>query len=76
MKAMLPRLFPEKTFPTDYALKDIRLALELAAEYGVDACGARLTADRLQDASAAGFGGSYWPVLVTLIERAGGPDAQ
>jgi 3-hydroxyisobutyrate dehydrogenase-like beta-hydroxyacid dehydrogenase len=72
MKAMVPGSFPEKAFPTDYALKDIRLALELAAACGVEARGAQLTADLLQKTSAAGFGGNYWPVLVKLIEPAGG----
>jgi 3-hydroxyisobutyrate dehydrogenase-like beta-hydroxyacid dehydrogenase len=72
MKAMVPGLFPEKAFPTDYALKDIRLALELAEACGVQARGARLTADLLEETSAAGFGGNYWPVLAKLIERAGG----
>ena len=72
MKAMVPGSFPEKAFPTDYALKDIRLALELAEACGVEARGAQLTADLLQATSAAGFGGNYWPVLVKLIERAGG----
>lgn len=72
MKAMVPGLFPEKAFPTDYALKDIRLALELAQGCGVEARGARLTASVLQETAGAGFGGNYWPVLVKLIERAGG----
>jgi 3-hydroxyisobutyrate dehydrogenase-like beta-hydroxyacid dehydrogenase len=72
MKAMVPGEFPEKAFPTDYALKDIRLALELAEQCGVDARGARLTADLLQATSAAGLGADYWPVLVKLVERAGG----
>jgi hypothetical protein len=72
MKALVPGLFPEKAFPTDYALKDIRLALELAEACGVEARGARLTANLLQETAAAGFGGDYWPVLVKLIERAGG----
>jgi 3-hydroxyisobutyrate dehydrogenase-like beta-hydroxyacid dehydrogenase len=76
MKAMVPGSFPEKAFPTDYALKDIRLALELAEVCGVEARGARLTADLLQETSAAGFGGNYWPVLVKLIERAGGAGRQ
>jgi 3-hydroxyisobutyrate dehydrogenase-like beta-hydroxyacid dehydrogenase len=70
MKAMVPGEFPEKAFPTDYALKDIRLALELADECGVDARGARLTAERLQETVAAGFGADYWPVLVKLVEGA------
>lgn len=72
LKAMVPGSFPEKAFPTDYALKDIRLALELAEACGVEARGARLTADLLQATAAAGFGANYWPVVVKLIERAGG----
>ena len=72
MKAMVPGSFPEKAFPTDYALKDIRLALELAQACGVEARGAALTAEVLQATSAAGFGANYWPVLAKLIERAGG----
>jgi 3-hydroxyisobutyrate dehydrogenase-like beta-hydroxyacid dehydrogenase len=69
MKAMVPGEFPAKAFPTDYALKDIRLALELAGECGVDARGARLTAELLQETAAAGFGADYWPVLVKLVAR-------
>jgi 3-hydroxyisobutyrate dehydrogenase-like beta-hydroxyacid dehydrogenase len=76
MKAMVPGSFPEKAFPTDYALKDIRLALELAQQCGVEVRGARLTADLLQETSAAGFGAEYWPVLVKLIARAGGTGAR
>jgi 3-hydroxyisobutyrate dehydrogenase-like beta-hydroxyacid dehydrogenase len=70
MQAMVPGEFPQKAFPTAYALKDIRLALELADECGVDARGARLTAERLQETVAAGFGADYWPVLVKLVAGA------
>jgi 3-hydroxyisobutyrate dehydrogenase-like beta-hydroxyacid dehydrogenase len=76
LKAMAPGSFPEKAFPTEYALKDIRLALELAEACGVEARGARLTADLLQATAAAGFGANYWPVVVKLIERAGGAGAR
>ena len=69
-KAMVPGEFPQKAFPTDYALKDIRLALELARDGGVDARGARLTAELLQETVAAGFGADYWPVLVKLVAGA------
>lgn len=71
VKAMVPGEFPRKAFPTAYALKDIRLALELARDCGVDARGAGLTAERLQEAVAAGFGADYWPVLVKLVAGAG-----
>jgi 3-hydroxyisobutyrate dehydrogenase-like beta-hydroxyacid dehydrogenase len=62
--------FPENTFPTDYALKDIRLALELAAQGGVKAEAARHTCELLEAASKAGYGANYYPVMVKLIEKA------
>ena len=34
-KSMLPRQFPEKSFPPEYVLKDIGYVLELAAQVGV-----------------------------------------
>jgi 3-hydroxyisobutyrate dehydrogenase-like beta-hydroxyacid dehydrogenase len=76
MKALAPGDFPEKAFPTDYALKDIRLALELAEACGVEARGARLTAGLLAETAAAGFGKRYWPVRLKTIERAGGEDSR
>ena len=36
-KSMLPRQFPEKSFPPEYVLKDISYVLELAAQVGVSA---------------------------------------
>src|SRR6266581_1485591 len=56
MKALLPGAFPEEAFPTDYALKDIGLALELARQGGVAASGAELTRDLLAETSRAGYG--------------------
>ena len=35
LKSLVPGVFPLDAFPTDYALKDMRLALELAAQGGV-----------------------------------------
>jgi 3-hydroxyisobutyrate dehydrogenase-like beta-hydroxyacid dehydrogenase len=37
MKAMLPRNFPEKSFPPEYALKDLGYMIELAQTCGVQA---------------------------------------
>jgi 3-hydroxyisobutyrate dehydrogenase-like beta-hydroxyacid dehydrogenase len=71
-KALVPGLFPESAFPTDYAIKDIRLALELAKQGGVDARSAQLTADLLQHTSASGLGQAYYPAMMKLI----GNDAQ
>jgi 3-hydroxyisobutyrate dehydrogenase-like beta-hydroxyacid dehydrogenase len=69
LKHLVPEHFPEDAFPTDYALKDIRLALELAADVGVDAPAARHTADLLEATSRAGYGRKYYPAMVKLIEK-------
>ena len=55
MKAMLPDNFPKGAFPTDYALKDISYALDLAAFTGFRAPGAELARARMEKARAAGF---------------------
>jgi 3-hydroxyisobutyrate dehydrogenase-like beta-hydroxyacid dehydrogenase len=69
MKSMLPGVFPERAFPTEYMLKDVRYALELAHDAGLDLRGARTALACLEDAIAAGFGREYWPVLYKVIER-------
>ena len=69
LKYLVPDVFPEDTFPTDYALKDIRLALELAEQGGVNAEGARHTCELLDATSRAGYAKSYYPVMVKLIDK-------
>jgi 3-hydroxyisobutyrate dehydrogenase-like beta-hydroxyacid dehydrogenase len=66
IKAMLPRSFPGDAFSTDYALKDIGYALDLAGQTGIEARGAELARDTLRRSSAAGHGGVYFPALVRL----------
>jgi hypothetical protein len=66
-KAMLPRVFPETAFPTDYAIKDVSYALALAEAVGVDARGARLARETLERSSAAGQGRLYFPALIRMI---------
>ncbi len=68
-KALAAETFPEKTFPTEYAIKDILLALELARQGEVDARAATLTHDLLERTRAAGYVKEYYPVMVKLIER-------
>ena len=68
MLSLLPDEFPVKTFPVDYALKDIRLALALATRGGIEAISAQATAALLERASAAGHGDAYYPVMIKLIE--------
>jgi 3-hydroxyisobutyrate dehydrogenase len=67
LKAMVPGVFPADAFPVDYAIKDISLALDLAAQGGVEAKGARTACDLLEAASQAGFKTEYWPVVVKMI---------
>ena len=69
MKAMVPDDFPASAFPTDYALKDIGYALDLARQAGIDAPGATLAEARLRAAREAGFGDRYFPVLARVVDR-------
>jgi hypothetical protein len=69
LKAMVPDVFPQGAFPTDYALKDVSYALQLAAETGHRAPGAELAQARLEIAKAAGYGGDYFPVLARVVDK-------
>jgi 3-hydroxyisobutyrate dehydrogenase-like beta-hydroxyacid dehydrogenase len=70
-KALVPDTFPEDTFPTDYAIKDIKLALDLAREGGLDPQAAKLTCSLLEATSRAGFARNYYPAMIRLINSAG-----
>ena len=69
MKAMLKDAFPKGAFPTDYALKDVSYALDLAELTGIRAHGAELARDRMEKARAAGFNEEYFPVLARLTDK-------
>ncbi len=66
-KALVPGKFPENTFPTNYAIKDISLALELAQQGEIDAASATLTANLLKKTAEAGYGQNYYPAMINLI---------
>jgi 3-hydroxyisobutyrate dehydrogenase len=70
MKAIVPGDFPERAFSTEYALKDLSYALELAADAGIKIRGAELIGQVLQEAIDAGSGGAYFPVISKHIDRA------
>ncbi|MBE7197705.1 MAG: NAD(P)-dependent oxidoreductase, partial [Parafilimonas terrae] len=72
MKAMLPGTFPERAFSTDYARKDLSYALALGRALGVDLRGAGTADDLLRQASEAGYGDLYWPVVSRIVD----PDAK
>jgi 3-hydroxyisobutyrate dehydrogenase-like beta-hydroxyacid dehydrogenase len=69
MKALLPGVFPERAFSTEYALKDLSYAIEMAEEAGVPALGADVARELMERAAELGHGKEYWPVLLKSIEE-------
>jgi 3-hydroxyisobutyrate dehydrogenase-like beta-hydroxyacid dehydrogenase len=69
LKAIVPGTFPERAFSSEYALKDLSYALELAGDAGLKLRGAELIGTILQEAIDAGDGDAYFPVIAKLIER-------
>lgn len=70
MKAMLTDSFPIGAFPTNYALKDVSYALDLAKMTGFRVPGAELALDRMEKSRDSGFGDHYFPALVRVPDKA------
>ncbi|WCT75182.1 NAD(P)-dependent oxidoreductase [Sphingomonas naphthae] len=70
MKAMLPRDFPEKAFPSPYVLKDLGYAIEMAEGTGVDARMSKLAGEYYRAAVEQGIGAKYFPAIIELIGKA------
>ena len=68
MKAMLPGVFPLRAFSTEYALKDLSYAIQMAEEKGVPALGSDVARELMERAAELGHGKEYWPVLLRAIE--------
>lgn len=68
MNALAPRNFPLATFPTDYALKDIGYALELAQQAGLRPTGALATRALLEKSRSKGHAKEYYPIFLSVIE--------
>lgn len=68
MKAMLPRVFPERAFSVRYAMKDLSYALALAQAAELDVPGAALAMTRLREAEQRGYGEAYHPVVLEVID--------
>jgi hypothetical protein len=68
MKAILPGVFPERAFSTDYALKDLSYAIQMAEDKGIPALGADVARELMERAKELGFNKEYWPVLIKAIE--------
>ncbi len=67
-KAMLPRVFPDKSFPPEYVLKDIGYVFELAGETGVPLKAAETVRRYYEAAVENGLGGQYFPGVIRLVE--------
>jgi 3-hydroxyisobutyrate dehydrogenase len=67
LKAIVPGVFPDRAFSTEYALKDLSYALELAGDAGIRIRGAELIGTILQEAIDAGSGEAYFPVIAKNI---------
>jgi 3-hydroxyisobutyrate dehydrogenase len=68
IKAIVPGNFPERAFSTEYALKDLSYALELADDAGIKIRGAELIGKILQEAIDAGDGDAYFPAIAKHIK--------
>ena len=68
VKAMLPGVFPLRAFSINYMIKDMKYALDLAKENGVDAKGAKTTDEVLQKGASGPLAEAYWPAILAVID--------
>lgn len=72
-KAMLPREFPQKSFPPEYVLKDLSYVLELAEQSGLDAHVTELARRYYAATAQGGYSGRYFPAVIEIIDQGAGP---
>src|SRR5690606_21038781 len=70
LKAIVPQVFPERTFPVSYAKKDLEYAVDLAESVGVDATGAKNLVACFEEAIKRGHGDKYAPAISLVFENA------
>ena len=68
VKAMLPGVFPLRAFSINYMIKDIKYAIDLAKETGVDVRGARTTNEVLEEGANGPLAEAYWPAMLAVID--------
>ena len=68
LRAIVPGEFPLRAFSTEYALKDLGYALDLAAQAGVQPRGAALVRTIFTEAIDKGLGDAYFPAIAKLID--------
>ncbi len=66
-KSILPDEYPNEAFSTEYALKDLSYALDLAEQAGVEAVGAETVGRLMESAREAGHRSEYFPVLRRML---------
>lgn len=66
-KAMLPRVYPDRSFSADYVLKDMAGVLELAGQTGIPARVTETVRDYYAQLAGAGAGSRYFPILAELV---------
>jgi len=71
LKAILPGDFPERAFSVEYARKDLRYALSLAAQTGVQALGAENVEHWFAEAIKARHADRYFPVISRVVDKDG-----
>ncbi|WP_433472316.1 NAD(P)-dependent oxidoreductase [Spirillospora sp. CA-142024] len=68
---MIPGEFPERAFPTNYAIKDLALALQLAHDEEIEVPAASQTMALLERTRDAGYGENYYPAMIKLVDGRG-----
>ncbi len=69
LKSVAAGEFPKRAFSTEYMLKDVTYALQMAQEGGVAARSAENGRKLLSQALEEGWKDEYWPVISKIIAR-------
>ena len=68
-KSLVPRQYPEKSFPPEYVVKDLNYVLELAEQTDVKARVAKLSRRYYDTTAKSGWAGRYYPAVIEVIDR-------
>lgn len=71
IKSMLPRIYPEQSFPPEYKIKDLSYLLELAKDLRSPARSMELALGYYEETVAAGYGGRYFTAVREVIAESG-----
>jgi 3-hydroxyisobutyrate dehydrogenase-like beta-hydroxyacid dehydrogenase len=71
VKSMLPRHFPERSFPPEYKIKDLSYLLDLATELEVPARSLELALDYFRATAERGWAGRYFTAVIEVVANGG-----